>query len=357
MARLEDHGTSGGEQADAVDHCLAGIARLSNEVKDASSYIPPYDQRTYGEAIKALSTKLQEARSTFAPRPRFAFKGGANFTKKNASAISLGDAAELAAQKRKQLPGYVSDLSNDSSFATTPADRQSPAPEKAEPEDAMKDSGYDENNPVNKNLLSAQQANVRKPSFSQSASVSINNHEGLHIILPSSAANATSSGTLSNLRRCVVDMSVPTASGRPFAGLTLKNIKESLIVCGHVNGAAHITNVSDSTIVVASRQFRMHESCNCDVYLLTTSRPIIEDCSKIHFAPLPTAYVLEGDEKIENQWQQVDDFKWLKPEPSPNWSMLDMPHRVRDQVWHDVVPGGPELGTEDILRALNLPKS
>lgn len=39
----------GGEWTDAVDHCLAGIARLSSEVKDASSYIPTYDQRIYGE--------------------------------------------------------------------------------------------------------------------------------------------------------------------------------------------------------------------------------------------------------------------------------------------------------------------
>jgi hypothetical protein len=34
---------------DAVDHCLAGIDRLSHEVKDASSYIPAYDQRTYSQ--------------------------------------------------------------------------------------------------------------------------------------------------------------------------------------------------------------------------------------------------------------------------------------------------------------------
>jgi hypothetical protein len=40
---------AGGERNDAVDHCLAGIDRLSHEVKDASSYIPAYDQRTYSQ--------------------------------------------------------------------------------------------------------------------------------------------------------------------------------------------------------------------------------------------------------------------------------------------------------------------
>lgn len=39
----------GGERTEAVDNCLAGVDRLSHEVKDASGYIPAYDQRTYSE--------------------------------------------------------------------------------------------------------------------------------------------------------------------------------------------------------------------------------------------------------------------------------------------------------------------
>lgn len=47
MDRLGDTALIGGERTDAIDHCLAGIARLSSEVKDASASIPPYDQRIY----------------------------------------------------------------------------------------------------------------------------------------------------------------------------------------------------------------------------------------------------------------------------------------------------------------------
>ena len=54
MGRLQDHTTLGGERADAIEHCLAGIAHLSSEVQAASSFLPAHDQRTYGEAIKAL---------------------------------------------------------------------------------------------------------------------------------------------------------------------------------------------------------------------------------------------------------------------------------------------------------------
>ena len=49
MDRLANTSLVGGERADATDHCLAGISRLSNEVKDAASYIPTYDQRIYAE--------------------------------------------------------------------------------------------------------------------------------------------------------------------------------------------------------------------------------------------------------------------------------------------------------------------
>lgn len=58
MDKLADTSLIGGERADATDHCLAGIARLSNEVKDAASYIPTYDQRIYAE-VRAHSVACE----------------------------------------------------------------------------------------------------------------------------------------------------------------------------------------------------------------------------------------------------------------------------------------------------------
>lgn len=49
MSQLETRSLVGGERQDAIDHCLAGISRLSNEVTDASAFIPAYDQRTYAQ--------------------------------------------------------------------------------------------------------------------------------------------------------------------------------------------------------------------------------------------------------------------------------------------------------------------
>ncbi|SLM40181.1 Tubulin-specific chaperone C [Lasallia pustulata] len=369
MDRLQDTALVGGERVDAVDHCLAGIGRLSKEVKDASSYVPAYDQRTYGEAIKALTEKLNETRSAFAPKARFQFKTAP----KNPSAISLNDAAEIASAQRRHIPGYRSNpiSSAESSPATTPAYLQTPPNGSGTDSPDYNNSGSSLGcvsgsvsapsgglEASSSTLLDPNSAAIRKLSFAQSSSISISGHTALHIILPSSASHATSPGSLTNLRHCVVDMSVPTANGRPFAGLTLKNIKESLIVCGHVNSAAHVTGVEGSVLVVASRQFRMHECRDCVVYLDCSSRPIIEDCKGIQFAPLPKAYVIENPASYQpNQWDQVDDFKWLKAEHSPNWSILPPAEQVPDEVWRDIVPGGPGWSLDDILKATNVIKT
>jgi tubulin-specific chaperone C len=56
----------------------------------------------------------------------------------------------------------------------------------------------------------------------------------------------------------------------------------------------------------------------------------------------------------KNMWDQVDDFKWLKMEPSTNWSVLQEQDRVREEVWRQKVPGGPGLGIDDILKAVGV---
>jgi hypothetical protein len=49
--------TSSGERNEAIDNCLADIDRLSHDVKDASSYLPAYDQRTYSEVLNSIDSQ------------------------------------------------------------------------------------------------------------------------------------------------------------------------------------------------------------------------------------------------------------------------------------------------------------
>lgn len=42
-----------------------------------------------------------------------------------------------------------------------------------------------------------------------------------------------------------------------------------------------------------------------------------------------------------NLWNQVDDFKWLRAEQSPNWSVLqpDDEHAIDDEGWETIMAG------------------
>ena len=240
-----------------------------------------------------MQEKFNETRATFAPKSRFTFKTA----RKNPSAVSLNDAAELASQKRLHLTGYLSPdtSSRESSLSTTPNhlrtpnDDSSTAPTQPFPPTAAPSSTGPGTG--SSNSLDLHTAAVRRPLYSASTSVSISHQHSAHIILPSSALHASSPCSLTQLTKCVVDLSVPSTDGAPFAGLTVKGIRQCLLVCGNVDGAAHITDVQGSVMVVTSRQFRMHECRNVDVYLACSSRPIIEDCQGIHFARMPETYV------------------------------------------------------------------
>jgi tubulin-specific chaperone C len=208
----------------------------------------------------------------------------------------------MAKAGRRHIPGYRSDTSSaESSLSTTPAYLRTPPNESTSaaekprsgltPVPAQPAPPNLEPSGESAGLLDPKSAAIRRPTFSTASSVLIGNHTNVHIILPSSASRATSGGALTSLKHCIVDMSVPTANGAPFASLTVKGIRESLLVCGNVDGAAHITGVEGSVIVVSCHQFRMHDCTDCDVYLASSSRPIIEDCHGIRFSKLPETYV------------------------------------------------------------------
>lgn len=304
------------QRNDAVDNILARIAQLNHEVKDASSYIPAYDQRSYGEAIKTLGVKLAEVRKGLEPKKKFAFKSRGKEQRK-----------ENGVEK------------NGSASTTTSAEVQSPA------------SGA-----LATNGTQGKEDSIR-PTSNDPTSLTISNNQNSYIRLPISSTSNLSSATLSNLINCIVNLhSDPNSRTQPavLKTVTIKNITSSLLLCNEVIGPAHLTNLSNSIVVLASHQTRIHNSHNCDIYLLTPSRPIIEDCSNIRFAPLPKVFMREGEEGRLNLWDQVDDFQWLRKEASPNWKVLPPEHRVKEGAWKEFLTVGEGLWVEQILGRVGL---
>ena len=58
-------------------------------------------------------------------------------------------------------------------------------------------------------------------------------------------------------------------------------------------------------------------------------------------------------------WDQVDDFRWLRAEHSPNWSILnpDDDSAVDTETWHDIAAGmGTNADLDDVLRSARVIK-
>jgi hypothetical protein len=253
---------------------------------------------------------------------------------KNASALSLADAAELASTQRLCGAPFSNNNSTNpstanTSSAPTPLDRLSPS-ERAEQEAAL-------------SSVPASSLDI-SPTV---PSIAITGHADLALTLPAAAegsAVAQRTATLSHLTHCTIDLS-PATTSSPLAALYLKSLSNSTIATGRVDGAVHLTTLNNCTLFVATRQFRMHGARNVDVYLQCGSRPIVEDCVGVRFAPLPETlregWGIEGGGERGNLWDQVDDFGWLKVEKSPNWSIILEGERVQGLA--DVVRSSEEL--------------
>jgi len=178
----------------------------------------------------------------------------------------------------------------------------------------------------------------------------------------SDSHSSSTTGTLSHLSHTLVDLfgASPSSSdssqqAHAYTSLTLNNIHNSIIITGPIAGPIHITSVTNSILLVSSaRQFRMHRSQDVDVYLYVSSRPIIEDCDGIRFAPLPKGFLEDRGveskgrgQETEGMWDQVQDFNWLRAEQSPHWSVMRPEERAgvdwrrlrEDSGWRDIICG------------------
>lgn len=117
--------------------------------------------------------------------------------------------------------------------------------------------------------------------------------------------------------------------GSPLT-LHLTNISSCTILTGPVASSIMIDQCQQSVLSLSCHQLRTHNTSNTDIYLHTTAKAIIEDCSNIRVAPYTWSYPdMEDDwsasslDKNINNWTQIGDFNWLSVDkPSPNWSIL-----------------------------------
>ena len=186
--------------------------------------------------------------------------------------------------------------------------------------------------------------------------------EAKHVTLTPLEKNGAFTASLEDIAKSCVDISLQASQEAPFATLMVLDVEKSLLVLGNIAGSAHMTGIADSAIFVTAQQIRLHNCHEVVLYVRCSSRPIIEGCTGIRFAPLNYLFVrwpplfeklyqqahtlaCQGREDVisnlskPNFWDQVDDFKWLKAEPSPNWSVLrnDDDRAISDKRCYDIL--------------------
>ncbi|XBH87384.1 hypothetical protein VPH35_074851 [Triticum aestivum] len=117
--------------------------------------------------------------------------------------------------------------------------------------------------------------------------------------------------------------------------LYIHKLRDCRVFIGPVFGSVLIEDVERCTFVMAAHQIRIHEARATDFYLRVRSRPIIEDCSGVRFAPHALKYEgIEDDLRDSGlaedtgNWVNVDDFKWLRAVQSPNWCLVPEEERL-----------------------------
>ncbi|KAG8584309.1 hypothetical protein GDO81_008770 [Engystomops pustulosus] len=135
---------------------------------------------------------------------------------------------------------------------------------------------------------------------------------------------------LSQLRDCTV-----TLAGSPGT-LHIRDLSGCKVLCGPVASSVFVDNCTDCLFTFPCQQLRTHSTHDCRFYLHVTSRAIIEDCSRLLFAPFTWSYPniqqdyeRAGLDQSRNNWDQVDDFNWLAMGvKSPNWDVIPEEERI-----------------------------
>jgi hypothetical protein len=293
-------------RGDLTERCNA-LVKVVDEMQAALAaatlFLPQYDVRAGQERISKLSAAIEQARMTLAPRKKFGFsaKGGASLSETPAAL-----AAPAALPAAPAAP--AGQTSRAETANKTDSERAAAAPRAAEALLAqLKLDGQLE-------LL----IEARPPG-----PVDITD------VRPDQDVR------FRELQHCQISIK------RPSGAVRFINLKGCTVFCGPVAGSCFFENCHDCRFYIASRQVRIHDSTRSDFYLHVLSRPIIEHCSELRFAPYLLSYpalraqiAQAGLEKKEaaDMWKDVDDFRWLRQQQSPNWALLADADRVSHTV-------------------------
>eukprot|EP00949_MAST-11_sp_MAST-11-sp1_P001158 g1158.t1 len=270
------------DDASTLVDAAGRVDAMQKLVADASYFLPPYDSRSASVTIQDLREKIKDAKEKQAPRKKFSFK---------------------ARRKRKEKKTSGKKVKEN--------DKESCSDEK----ESRKA----------KTAVGGTGADGEEPLSTTAEDFVVANRSGETIIISKGeiASKGCTDVVLSNLERCIIVI------GDVMNALRINNLKACTVYSGPVAGSVLLNRCTESSLWIASRQIRLHHSHKCTYRLQTKSTPIIEDCTSLMFGAYNLSYAGLQEQlreanlsEFSEQWKDVQDFKWLRAQHSPNWSLV-----------------------------------
>lgn len=324
--------------AEAGQACYSGwtdqISTLQTLLNDSSIFLPAFDVRKAQKDIDALLEAADDAKTKITPRRKFAFqrKPGAPAAASSSSAASSSAAVPPAQPSPSMTSGAGAGPSAASSASSSAS--------------AAQQHRYDEDEYTIENLSNQTiflpcghftgPATAELAAINQRISSLQNSGQAvppdLHAARRRAAAAAQGKDIrLLNLTDCVIIVLDPLKAMR-MDGLT-----RCRVYSGPIAGSVLLHRCEASLFMLVARQFRLHTSTKCDFYISPQSRPIIEHCKELRFAPYGVKYQDSGavmaaagldKQPRPDMWLCVDDFGWHRVQKSPNWSVIPLVERI-----------------------------
>jgi hypothetical protein len=290
------------------------VERWSGEISaarallaDGSRGLPSYDVEASQQAFAKLRADVDAARAKVTPKKKFAF------SRKRKPTAAAAEAAAAAAMST------MSAAESEAEAASVAAGAERDAAGAAAASAALLER------------LGAEEETIEGMS------------DAVVVVGPESGGG--DDVRLVGLHRCVVLVT------RPLSALRVDGLEECEVIAVPVAGSVLLHDCRGCSVHMAARQFRLHRSTDCAFFIHAMSRPIIEHCERLTFAPylvsrgagdaaaeegaprqrelLCEAGLLkdrsassEADTAAVRNWQHVDDFGWIKATRSPNWTIL-----------------------------------
>lgn len=323
VAKVLEHGTPLPDEAAkvVVARWSGELARVRALLADGTRGLPSYDVEASQQTFTKLRADVDLARSKVTPKKKFSF-----------------------ARKRKDKPS--ADAAPCSMAEATPSGGQGPVP--AGSDDVFGAASASAASAALLDRLGAEEETIEGKSDS---------------VVMVGAGSGGDDVRLVGLHRCVILIT------RRLSALRIDGLKDCLVLAVPISGSVLLHDCLSCRIHMAARQFRLHRSSGCTFMVHAMSRPIIEHCESLAFAPyalthdktaasssdggiarqrelLVAAGLLQSisassaaDLAAVRNWQHVDDFGWIKATRSPNWTVLGRSSWPRELPSSAVVAG------------------